>query len=142
SLSAGYFWFAATNRRRPVNEPAIVSLSPRGFTIGQRLARELGRGEVVSIQASARQTLQDLFCAGRPLVCIMALGIVVRILGPLAQHKGTDPPVVVVDEAGRFAISLLGGHGAGANALAKQVAHALGAVPVITTASDVLGLPA
>jgi cobalamin biosynthesis protein CbiG len=72
----------------------------------------------------------------------MALGIVVRILGPLARAKETDPPVVVVDEAGNFAISVLGGHGGGANALAKQVAKALGAVPVITTASDALGLPA
>lgn len=125
-----------------MNELAIVSLSPIGLALGQRLVGELGRGEVVPVQGSARQTLHDLFCAGRPLVCVMALGIVVRILGPLARNKDSDPPVVVVDEAGRFAISALGGHGAGANALAKEVAKALDAVPVITTASDTFGLPA
>jgi Cobalamin synthesis G N-terminal/Cobalamin biosynthesis central region len=125
-----------------VSELAILTLSPTGFALGQRLARELGRGEVFSIEGSARQVLQDCFWAGRPLVCIMALGIVVRILGPLTRDKTLDPPVVVVDEAGRFAISVLGGHSQGANALAGDVAGALGGVPVISTASESLGLPA
>jgi cobalamin biosynthesis protein CbiG len=125
-----------------MKELAIVSLTPNGLHLGRRLARELGRGEVVAIEASARQTLADLFDAGRPLICIMALGIVVRILGPRTENKHLDPPVVVIDEAGQFAISVLGGHVGGANSLAKEVARALGAVPVITTASDTLGLPA
>src|SRR5439155_21235219 len=114
---------------------------PNGRELGRRLVKELGHGEVVSAVESARPTLQTLFEAGRPLVCIMALGIVVRILGPLARSKETDPPVVVVDEAGRFAVSVLGGHVGGANELAQQVGKAIGAVPVITTASEVLGLP-
>jgi cobalt-precorrin 5A hydrolase len=50
--------------------------------------------------------------------------------------------VVVVDEAGRFAVSVLGGHQAGANELARRVAKILKATPVITTASESLGLPA
>ena len=50
----------------------------------------------------------------------MALGIVVRLAGPLAVDKRRDPAVVVVDDAGRFAISVLGGHGAGANELAAR----------------------
>jgi cobalt-precorrin 5A hydrolase len=125
-----------------MSEPAIVALTPGGLNLARRLAQALGRGQPLFIQDSARSTLENLFRGGRPLVCIMALGIVVRILGPLAQNKDTDPPVVVVDEAGRFAISVLGGHGAGANELARQVAAALGAVPVITTASEALALPA
>jgi cobalt-precorrin 5A hydrolase len=119
----------------------IICLTPNGQALGRRLTESLG-GEVVFAQDALRQTLEDLFQARRPLVCIMALGIVVRILGPLARDKTTDPPVVVVDEAGQFAISVLGGHEGGANVLARQVAEALGAVPVITTASDSLGLPA
>ena len=125
-----------------MNELAIIALTPRGHELGCRLAQALGRGEPLLAQGCARQTLEELFRAGRPLVCIMALGIVVRILGPLAQDKRTDPPVVVLDEAGRFAVSVLGGHIAGANDLAKEAAQALGAVPVITTASEALGLPA
>jgi cobalt-precorrin 5A hydrolase len=124
-----------------MTELAIVALTPSGLALGTRLAQALGGGQVVAAEGTARQTLQSLFQAGRPLVCVMALGIVVRILGPLARDKETDPSVVAVDEAGNFAISVLGGHVAGANALAKQVAKALGAVPVITTASDALGLP-
>jgi cobalt-precorrin 5A hydrolase len=102
----------------------------------------LGQGEVLLADGEVRRTLETMFLAGRPMVCIMALGIVVRIVGPLVHDKDTDPPVVVVDEAGRFAISVLGGHGGGANVLAERVARALGAIAVITTASDALKMPA
>jgi cobalt-precorrin 5A hydrolase len=121
---------------------AIVALTPGGAELARRLARALGRGEVILARGAVRQTLAEVFEAHRPLVCVMALGIVVRILGPLAHAKTSDPPVVVVDEGGRFAISVLGGHGAGANTLAGEVAQALGAVTVVTTASEALGLPA
>jgi cobalt-precorrin 5A hydrolase len=47
-----------------------------------------------------------------------------------------------MDERGQFAISLLSGHKGGANALVTQVAELLGGTPVLTTASDVQGLPA
>jgi cobalt-precorrin 5A hydrolase len=76
------------------------------------------------------------------IVGVMALGIVVRLAGPLATDKRRDPAVVVVDDAGRFAVSVLGGHGAGANELAHWVAEILGAQPVVTTASEARGLPA
>ena len=78
------------------------------------------------------------------IVAVMALGIVVRLVGPLAADKRSDPAVVVVDDAGRFAVSVLGGHGAGANDLdVRRVAEtSWGATPVITTASDAQGLPA
>jgi cobalt-precorrin 5A hydrolase len=72
----------------------------------------------------------------------MALGIVVRLAGPLATDKRRDPAVVVVDDAGRFAISVLGGHGSRANELAGEVAAILGAAPVVTTASEARGVPA
>ena len=119
---------------------AIVALTANGQALGRRVAQSLGDGEVIFAGGSVRPTLQAAFEAGRPLVCVMALAIAVRILGPVAKDKRTDPPVVVVDEAGRFAISVLGGHEGGANELANRVAGAIGAVPVITTASEVLGL--
>lgn len=69
-------------------------------------------------------------------ICIMALGIVVRELAPLVRNKTVDPAVVVIDELGQFAISVIAGHLGGANILAEEVAMRIGAQPVITTASD------
>jgi cobalt-precorrin 5A hydrolase len=122
-------------------DPLIVALTPRARELGLRLTQGVGRGEVVLAQGSLRDTLAEAFAEGRPLVCVMALGIVVRILGPLLRDKKSDPAVLTVDEAGRFVVPVLGGHAAGANALARQLAEILGAVPVLTTASDALGLP-
>ncbi|MEU2371579.1 precorrin-3B C(17)-methyltransferase [Streptomyces pseudogriseolus] len=75
------------------------------------------------------------------LVCFLATGAVVRLVAPLLHGKTDDPGVVCVDEAGRFAVSLLGGHRGGANELAREVGEVLGAEPVVTTATDAVGLP-
>ncbi|MFQ3615045.1 MAG: cobalamin biosynthesis protein, partial [Cyanobacteriota bacterium] len=72
---------------------------------------------------------------------ILATGSVVRLIAPLLQNKHTDPAVVVVDEAGRWVISLCGGHVGGADALARRVAAALGVEPVLTSGSEGLGIP-
>jgi cobalt-precorrin 5A hydrolase len=75
-------------------------------------------------------------------IFIMATGIVVRCIAMHLAHKTTDPAVVVCDEAGRFAVSLVSGHLGGANALAMEVARITGGLPVITTATDVNRVPA
>ncbi|AVR96666.1 cobalamin biosynthesis protein [Pseudoduganella armeniaca] len=69
-------------------------------------------------------------------IVVAATGIAVRFLSGLPADKHSDPAVVVLDEAGRHAIALLGGHEGGANALAYRVANAVGAVPVVTTATE------
>ncbi|MBA2511932.1 MAG: precorrin-3B C(17)-methyltransferase [Rubrobacteraceae bacterium] len=76
------------------------------------------------------------------IVLFLATGAAVRLVAPLLQDKRTDPGVVTVDDAGRFAVALAGGHDGGANRLAARVAVSLGATPVVTTASDGLGVPA
>jgi cobalt-precorrin 5A hydrolase/precorrin-3B C17-methyltransferase len=67
-------------------------------------------------------------------------GATVRLLAPLLQDKATDPGVVCVDEGCGSPSRSSAGTGR-ANALASQVADALGAQPVITTATDAVGLP-
>jgi len=71
------------------------------------------------------------------LIYVVSLGAVVRTIAPFLKGKDEDPAVVVVDDAKRFAISVLSGHVGGANALTEEVAAALGAQAIVTTASDV-----
>ncbi|WCH90691.1 precorrin-3B C(17)-methyltransferase [Streptomyces moderatus] len=81
------------------------------------------------------------FAECEQLVCFLATGAVVRLIAPMLGDKTADPGVVCVDEGGRFAVSLVGGHGGGANELAREVGELLGAEPVVTTATDAVGVP-
>ena len=76
------------------------------------------------------------------IVIFLATGAAVRIISPLLVDKRHDPGIVSVDDAARFVVALAGGHAGGANELAERVARALNATPVVTTASDALGVPA
>lgn len=86
---------------------------------------------------SLKDNMKKAFLEYDGLVCIMATGIVVRILAPLFVHKKEDPAIVVMDSKGEFAISLLSGHLGGANYLARKAAAISGGQAVITTATDV-----
>lgn len=97
---------------------------------------------VTGYQLPVEQHSKHLFAEYQGIIYVMATGIVVRSVAPLLRSKLVDPAVVVVDEKGRYAISLLSGHLGGANDLARQVAAAIDAEPVITTATDINGLVA
>ncbi|TGB00528.1 precorrin-3B C(17)-methyltransferase [Streptomyces sp. MZ04] len=92
-------------------------------------------------EGPVRGAVERAFAECEQVVCFLAAGAVVRLCAPLLQGKDVDPGVVCVDEGGRFAVALLGGHEGGANALAHEVGDVLGALPVVTTATDAVDVP-
>jgi cobalt-precorrin 5A hydrolase len=124
----------ATTLRNGLGDEARVHVLRKYVGQAGKNALPFGEGELPAL-------LAGLWHEATGIVCIMATGIVVRMIAPLLQGKDTDPAVVVMDEAGKFAISLLSGHLGGANDLAKRCAFVCGARPVITTATDVNALP-
>ena len=109
----------------------------------QRAAHLAGVWEDAQLyEGKPREALATAWNECDSIVLFLATGAAVRLVAPLLEDKRQDPGVVCVDDAGEFAVALCGGHEGGANALAERVAETLGAAPVITTASDSLGLPA
>jgi cobalt-precorrin 5A hydrolase len=135
---------------------AIVAITAGGARLGRQLGAHLPDSQLYISQRYASLASDDgssfeptdlknliisLWRLYDGLVLIMATGIVVRIIAPLLESKETDPAVVTMDDAGRFAIALLSGHLGGANELAENCSSVSGACAVITTATDANGLP-
>lgn len=137
----------------PRTNVALIAVTERGVEQARLLRRRLRAGEVhrparygpaeygweTAFDGPLSAQVPALFERCGQLVFFLAAGAVTRLIAPCLVSKDTDPGVLVVDEAGRFVIPLLSGHKGGANAFARTVAGCLGATPVITTASDVIG---
>lgn len=106
------------------------------LTTTKRLADEVGLDSFDDLGVWTGERFVD----SDALVFIGATGIAVRAIAPHVRDKFSDPAVVSVDEAGQFAVPMLSGHVGGANDLAREVAAAIGARAVVSTATDVNGL--
>ena len=122
----------------------IIAFTQSGLNLANRLATLLGEeGHDAELSNGRKQAtslqewVQQGFDNKTPLVFIGATGIAVRSIAPYLRSKISDPAVLVIDTAGRYVIPLLSGHVGGANALAKHLAHILGATAILTTATDV-----
>ena len=118
----------------------LISATAAGATARDRLAAAWPDRTRV-YEGPVGDAVRAAFAECEQLVCFLATGAVVRLIAPLLGDKRTDPGVVCVDEGGRFAVSLVGGHGGGANELAVEVGELLAAQPVVTTATDAVGVP-
>lgn len=123
-------------------EIAFLSFTERGAALAERLRAALGGSADCARDIenfSLSDWTKDAFARRRAVVFVGAVGIAVRAIAPCLRGKALDPAVVAVDEGGRFAVAVASGHLGGANSLARAAAAACGAVPVITTATDVNG---
>ncbi len=145
-----------------MEKAAIVSFTAMGNELGYRLQRSLQKefecdrytlgkysssvtdtikerdsAEHEIIFENGRTLLKEIFYQYDYIIIIGACGIAVRLLDGLMRGKDRDAGVIVMDISGRFAIPLLSGHLGGANELALYLAGLTGAIPVITTATDV-----
>ncbi|WP_200301345.1 precorrin-3B C(17)-methyltransferase [Streptomyces adelaidensis] len=118
----------------------LISATAAGAVAAQRLASAWPERTRV-YEGPVRDAVRRAFGECEQLVCFLATGATVRLLVPLLADKASDPGVVCVDEGGRFAVSLVGGHAGGANELAREVGELLGAEPVVTTATDAVEVP-
>lgn len=127
---------------------AMICFSLTGQETGEKLCRGLKSAGITatldkkskylpdSIQISTSAWAGEKFPDSDALIFIGASGIAVRSIASYVVSKKSDPAVLVVDECGKFVISLLSGHLGGANELALKTAEILNAVPVVTTATD------
>lgn len=122
----------------------LCSSLPATLWIPEGLTADLGDNARAAVQVytgALRDTVATLWPSQEGFIFALASGAVVRLIAPLLQSKATDPAVVVIDEAGQFAISLCGGHQGGGDRLAQTVGHYLNATPVLTGAANHLNLP-
>lgn len=115
---------------------SIIIVTKEGGNIAKILKDTLSG----NIDIIGRNDVARLFAGRDAFIFIGAMGICVRTIAPLVEDKHSDPAVICVDSTGRNVISVLSGHVGGGNRLAREVAAAIGAMPVITTQSDNQGL--
>lgn len=141
---------AGRSTRKPF---AVYAITRHGAGIAARLCAALPEADLYvsdkvreGAPASALRLplpmgplLADTWAAYDAHVFVISVGAVVRMVAPLMKDKKVDPAVICVDDDARFSICVLSGHVGRGNAFTQRVADALGAQPVITTASDVRG---
>ena len=118
----------------------LISFTQKGQALAEELTEKLKGHEAQAMRCGRPLSLSEwtrqAFGGADALVFVGACGIAVRAVAPYLRSKASDPAVIVIDETGRFAISLLSGHLGGANDLTRYLASMTGAQAVITTATD------
>ncbi|MCR9141826.1 MAG: cobalamin biosynthesis protein [bacterium] len=139
--------------RKPRKDYAIYVITKHGLEIAAKIREALPEADmyvspkqIANAPADARElslpmgpTLRATFDEYNCHIHIISVGAVVRMIKDLMVNKKTDPAIVCVDDASRFAICVLSGHVGRGNFFTDRIATAINATPVITTASDARG---
>lgn len=123
----------------------ILSVSRLGDILGEKLSKNFSNVYFSKDKIKAvglNEVTKEAMEKAKGIIFISSTGIAVRAIAPCLKGKTIDPGVVVVDAKGEYAISLLSGHLGGGNELAIKVSEILKAMPIITTATDSLGVKA
>ena len=125
---------------------ACFSFTDNGKELGEKLKKinsdkyMIHHYENKKIEGGIKLLLNHAWKEYDGLIFISSTGIAVRMINPFIEDKTKDPAIVVLDDMGKFSISLLSGHIGGANVLAKDIGESLGSIPIITTATDNRGI--
>lgn len=122
----------------------ILLVSKVGLPVAEQITRTYPQAIMYSKNVlegvrpiiSIKVFLEEHFEQSESIIFIGAMGICIRSIAPFVVHKYTDPAIINIDSTGKHVISVMSGHVGGANALTKDLALLLGAIPVITTQSD------
>ena len=127
---------------------AILLVTGNSLSLAETLHQEMNDSEIFTLEhfpgctyiSSLSDFIEENFDEYDAFIFICAMGICVRTIAPHVKDKHTDPAVICVDSMGRNPIPVLSGHIGQANKITQDVAHILGANPVISTLSDNSGL--
>ena len=139
----------------------IISFTERGIYLSKQIAQSIGnevelftkcskvKEDVIRVEQDKPMSTKVYYVAEsigewtkkqmeekKTLLFIGACGIAVRAIAPYLTDKLQDNAVLVMDECGNYVIPILSGHIGGANEIAREIAEHIGAIPVITTATD------
>jgi len=124
---------------------AVISFNSKGNSIAQVIKESIDADLFAKDQIkdfNLKEIVKALLESYNALIFIASTGIAVRAVAPYLKSKAEDPAVLVVDILGKYVISLLSGHLGGANELGIKIAKLIKAEPIITTATDGMGIEA
>ncbi|MBZ9687087.1 cobalt-precorrin 5A hydrolase [Clostridium estertheticum] len=121
---------------------ACLYFTSSGKAIAERIVDSSDYEVHIYSKENYKSNLNHIFEHYGGIVFVSSTGIAIRISAPFIKNKGVDPAIVVVDDLGRYSISLLSGHIGGANELTENIAACLNNQAIITTASDGRGIEA
>ncbi|WP_161952082.1 precorrin-6y C5,15-methyltransferase (decarboxylating) subunit CbiE [Thermoplasma sp. Kam2015] len=135
-----------------VRKVLIVSLSRSGAEVAARLASRMrsegldarafcryGNEECRKLDSSLKIFLMENLRMYDAAVMVMSLPGFYRIASEIMIEKNHDIPIVVVDDASRFAVAAASGHAGNSNGIASYVAGILGCTAVITDGIESTG---
>ena len=131
---------------------SVIAFSTKGCETAKKVAEAFPEGAaevyaktsmdtlgVQKVECSMHKWTENAFAEDDVIVFVGAIGIAVREIAPFVKRKDLDPAVIGIDELGHYCVPLLSGHIGGANGYAVEIARKVGAVPVVTTATDING---